>query len=388
MIWEDLASRPLWSIATCSLGKTGAPRRASPCRPRLPWAPAARAEAPPGASPQAEALAVGNGREQAAAEALAGGVPRQQELAEAGVGRRQPLVADTVLLHDQAQVLPAAQRHAVAGRHEDDELQLLRGAEALEDLPEDRQVLRLLLGRPALLRGAPADGRHVHGHRAAADDALQLHGVHHAAQEVGASQDGAEAGAEGPELRGDALVEEPVHVGLHKLPLVGLRELAVRGQAARAGPAEVAEGAADVRALVLQDAPEPVRELLAHGSQVVESQVPCAGRLQVVQQTLVEHPREDVGHQDVVEHGLAEQDPAGPEGGFVAGVFVEPVRSLVLVVPEEAGGAAAVQEALEHHLEELLGHARPRALFALEGHAERPPQLAVAKALEAREDVL
>eukprot|EP00443_Scrippsiella_acuminata_P020005 CAMPEP_0115343256 /NCGR_PEP_ID=MMETSP0270-20121206/92643_1 /TAXON_ID=71861 /ORGANISM="Scrippsiella trochoidea, Strain CCMP3099" /LENGTH=72 /DNA_ID=CAMNT_0002764885 /DNA_START=170 /DNA_END=388 /DNA_ORIENTATION=- len=46
-------------------------------------------------------------------------------------------------------------------------------------MPECLQVLLLFILGPSFVRGAPADRRHVDGLGAAADDLLELHGVHH-----------------------------------------------------------------------------------------------------------------------------------------------------------------------------------------------------------------
>mmetsp|Transcript_92796 Transcript_92796/g.207803 ORF Transcript_92796/g.207803 Transcript_92796/m.207803 type:complete len:490 (+) Transcript_92796:653-2122(+) len=162
-----------------------------------------------------------------------------------------------------------------------------------------------------------------------------------------------------------------------------MRQLAISGH-----PIEVAEDSAYVVLAVVQDLLQALGGLLADSSEVLQHQLSRARRLEVLQESLVEHARKDVGHQDVVQHGLAQEDAASTETVRIFGAFSEPVGALVLVVLEEADRATPVQEAPEDHLEELLGHPRTGTLLALERDTQRSAQLAVTEALELREHVL
>mmetsp|Transcript_449 Transcript_449/g.1509 ORF Transcript_449/g.1509 Transcript_449/m.1509 type:complete len:347 (+) Transcript_449:611-1651(+) len=241
------------------------------------------------------------------------------------------------------------------------------------------------------MRGAPVDRRHVHGDVPAANNLLKLHGVDHASQQRRVTENRSETSTERPKLILDAVMEEPVHVGLHEPELILLRQLAVRIEASSACPAKVTEDRANVLAAVVEHPPQPVRQVLAHRGEVLEAEVPGAGRFQVVQEPLVQHAREDVGHKHVVEHRLAQENPACAKGAFAVSLLVEPVRALLVIALEEPHRllvAAAVQEAPQCHLEELFCHARADGFLPREGHAERPPQVAVAQARKAQQQVV
>mmetsp|Transcript_52551 Transcript_52551/g.151490 ORF Transcript_52551/g.151490 Transcript_52551/m.151490 type:complete len:247 (-) Transcript_52551:1947-2687(-) len=227
-------------------------------------------------SPEPEALAAGDGQQKFGSKSFLLGVLRQQELTETRVGGRQPVVAHAVLVHDQAEILPTLEGHAVAGGHEHDELHLLRFREAGQDLPEHRQVSRLFLLRPTLVGGTKPDCSRINRDGPATDDFFQLHRVDHAPQEGRSAQYGAEAVAERVQLLRDSVAEEPVHISLHELALGVQCKPALLRQAAADGPTQVAEHLTDVLLGIIQDALQTLCDLLANHGDVLQAQWSCA----------------------------------------------------------------------------------------------------------------
>mmetsp|Transcript_98654 Transcript_98654/g.250377 ORF Transcript_98654/g.250377 Transcript_98654/m.250377 type:complete len:293 (-) Transcript_98654:1386-2264(-) len=281
-------------------------------------------------SPQTEALAVGDGEEKTFPKRLPVRIPRQQQLAEACVGPRQSLVPHSVFVHDQAQILPSSQGYSITRGHEHDKLDFLNLGQTHEHVPEHRQILRQLLLGPPLMCRASSHGGGVHRHGAPADDLFELHGIHDGAQEHRSAQDRPEAGTEGLELPGHALAEEPIDVRLHTALLVGLGQLAVLRYATGARPTHISEQLGNVVANVVQQPSHGLGHLWLNRRQVLQAQGPRARRVQVVQQSSVEHSRENVRHENIVQDRLAQQDAASSECICIGGIFVKPIRPVVV----------------------------------------------------------
>eukprot|EP00292_Cryptomonas_paramecium_P005920 CAMPEP_0113724022 /NCGR_PEP_ID=MMETSP0038_2-20120614/38808_1 /TAXON_ID=2898 /ORGANISM="Cryptomonas paramecium" /LENGTH=394 /DNA_ID=CAMNT_0000653797 /DNA_START=133 /DNA_END=1315 /DNA_ORIENTATION=+ /assembly_acc=CAM_ASM_000170 len=304
---------------------------------------------------EAEALGVGDGRQQAVAHLAAARVVGEQQHVEARVRRGQLDAVRALALDREAQLGQTPDRRPVAARDELEELPLRGLVPLLEHLPEPLDGLRLgrvaaLVLSHALQRLEVEHGRphHKHLQLARREQPQQPRRVEHHKEPV----------AEGLELRRHRPVKHPVDEAVHVLAPVRRRHRLApspRLQLLGAGGAEAVVDRLEVEAehvlhlagaLEVQQRRQPALRVRAEVGKVGEGEGPA-------EQLLVERVGECQVQQHPVVHRQPQQHPHQLElRGLLQRRWVEPPHPRLLLEDEHA--ELRVEEPLDDQREELL----------------------------------